>query len=310
MATPDGWPSLPVALLAGSAWCLARDGTRGCTASCPLLAKPRSGQRTRRAAPPPTGPGDRRSGGARDAARAGADARSRGGGRAAAEGRAASQRAETPTDPHPRAGAEAPQQLPQAPPAKNGRDRRDGRRERAGRPQAPEGPDKGPGREKARAGGDADKDRTPTCARGGGPGSGSAQPGRPDEPKPRGATHRSARKSEGAGAKGARPPTEHDDRRPAGQGARAAPARQRTGRAANGHPQSRPGPTSAERAQAVVSSRRRPRTVRPEAAQTATAERPERKQGGAAGRITPCALLTASQIDSDGGGGMIPFLMP
>lgn len=35
----------------------------------PITAQPRSGQRIRRAAPPPTGPGDRRSGGARDASK-------------------------------------------------------------------------------------------------------------------------------------------------------------------------------------------------------------------------------------------------
>ena len=34
------------------------------------------------------------------------------------------------------------------------------------------------------------------------------------------------------------------------------------------------------------------------------------ERGGAGGRIAFCGLLTASQIDSDGGGSMIPFPMP
>lgn len=105
-------------------------------------------------------------------------------------------------------GQKPPNSCQQAPPAKNGRDRRDGRRERAGRPQAPEEPDKGPGRTKARAGGDAHKDRTLTCARGGGPGSERAELRRPNEQRQRGPTHRRPQHSEGAGAKGARPPAE------------------------------------------------------------------------------------------------------
>lgn len=239
----------PIALLAGSARRLARGGSRGCLAACPYHCptaqrpedKARSAATNRPGRPAKRGrtgrqQGPKRTPGAEEA-----------GGRARKAAQRASERRRPQTSTR-EPGQKPPNSCQQAPPAKNGRDRRDGRRERAGRPQAPEEPDKGPGREKARAGGDADKDRTPTCARGGGPGSGSAQPGRPDEQsraaRPIGA--RGKARAQEPRARARRQNTTTADQQAKEPGA--APARQRTGRAANGNRESSQVQPGAERA--------------------------------------------------------------
>lgn len=204
---------------------------------CPTAQRPR----TRRAAPPPTGPGDRRSGGARDASK-GRRPRSRRRRRPQSKRRG---KARAPPATTRAQGARGPRANP-LPPALKYRIRR------------PPGRDGGRGEAHSAArgeGGEPPRGRAPTCA----DATGAAGTGK-----------------QGAG-RSARPPAERRHAQSSGPRSQERPrALARKGRAANGHTESSQGPTGAERAKAVVSSRRRARSVRPEAAQPATATRPER----------------------------------
>lgn len=261
MATPDGWPSPPRPGLAGIAGQLARERSRVRAASCPITAIREAARgKARSAATNRPGRPAKRGRTGRGKARRPRSRRRRTHGRQAARiARHAHRGAAVP--PKGDAGglpSPSPSAIVSAFPQQGG----------PLRAQEGEGFGEGEGN-RARKGARA----------------------RPTRPTKRNATgnagrrRRAARPGQSAGAAHAAVDADRQAKEPG-----AATARQRIGRAANGHPRSRPGPTGAEsgRAQPGRALGARRRSVQPCNALGLGAARTER--GGAAGRNPSPAL--------------------
>lgn len=296
MATPRGWPSLPRHPACGD--CRAAGpggGSRGCLAACPLSLPNRAAAKGQGA--------QRRHQPARATGAAGAHG--------TRQGPRPRSVAETPTDQHPRAGAESPPSAcaspagvacwpprargaRRAPRARSAAEHKMTGRARRARTRGATQTDGGAKR-RHEGGGPRERRRTTTPTRreeaaGADLEEAAAQPGRRSQGRAPGG--REQPRTEQRAKEPGRP------RRASVQAAR----RTATRRAAKCHPAQRvaghnwpgAGGTAAQRAGGP-----RARIV------TARTER-----GGAGGRIASSTLLTAPESVSDGLGGMIPFPVP